>query len=167
MREYWRSSLFLYEIGEEDDGTPIIVFWRATAFTFGKAAHKRTLKKALKEYADTNYLYTWKQLPEWLQEGVKDESVRQVNSWEKRQVPASDSKGLGFGWIEVSRGEKRGLRIEPEKHVAVWNLYAYEKNNARLGYAEFLGKASAYGKDKSARLSLGRVVKSFWEWLTH
>lgn len=165
MREYWRASLFLYEIGEEYDDTPIIVFWRATAFTFGRAANKKILKRALKDYADTSYLYSWNQLPSWLQEGIENESLRQVSSWEKRQVPASDSRGLGFGWIEICRGEKHGLQIKPEKRVAVWNLYAYETVNARLGYTQFLGKAADYRKAKRRGLSLGRVVKSFWEWI--
>lgn len=128
------------------------MFWRATCYTFSHPARKTTLKRILYEFSEGADLI---------------EPKSRAISWEQRQVSASDSRGLGFGWVEISRGEKHGVRIQPESRVAVWNLYAYEENNTRLGYAEFLGKASAYGKDKHTRLSVGGIVKSFWEWLTH
>jgi len=156
MQVFWKTSLFLYEVLEPGittrSQTPIIVFWRATAFTFGRAAGKATLKRAIREISETGDLI---------------ESKSKKVSWEKRQVSASDSKGLGFGWIELSRGEKKGILLQPEERRAVWNLYALEKSNFRLGYTEFFGKARQYGADKRVRLLVGRAVKSFWEWLTH
>ena len=150
MQVYYRTSLFLYEVQEGDTPTPIIVFWRATVYSFHRGVDIRVLRRALRTYTDAELI----------------EPQSRKAAFEKRQVPASDSRGLGFGWIEISRGEKQGLRIKPEKRVAVFNLHAFQKINARLGYAEFLGKARAYGKDKRVRLSVGRAIKSFWKWLT-
>lgn len=149
MHEYWKTSLFLYEI--QEDHTPIVVYWRATAYTFHSGVDFRVLHRILAEYVEGELIEP------------KDRKVAR----EKRQVSASDSKGLGFYWVNISRSEQKGHRmLKPDTRVAVFNLSAYEKVDVRLGYSEFLGKAAQYGKDKLFRKAVGRAVESFWEWLT-
>lgn len=149
MRIYYKTSLFLYEVVDSGP-TPLIVFWRATVFTFGRGANFRTLKRILREFSET---------------GVLIEPKSKRVSREKRQVPASDSRGLGFNWVEISRGEKRGGYLQPEERMGLWQLQAYETLDSRLGYSEFLRAASDYGKTKRALQRVGRAVKSFWKWL--
>lgn len=148
MRLYYRSSLFLYEI-VKDEPTPLIVFWRATVYTFGHPASKTTLKRLLREYA----------------EGALVEPQDRRVSWEERQVSPSDSRSLGFNWIEVSRGWRRGPMLSPEVREDVLQLQAYERN-LRLGPSEFLREAVAFGKTRRAVLPMVRYLESFWEWLS-
>lgn len=151
MHTFFRSSLFLYEV-VDTDATPIIIYWRATVFTFDKPRGlEKTLRNILNEFA----------------EGELIEPRDKRSAWEQRQVPQADSKGLGFYWVNISKSEMhKGKIVMQDERMAVWNLSAYEKNNLRLGYSEFLGDAVAYGKDKHAWKNLGLTVKSFWEWLT-
>lgn len=150
MRIFYKTSLFLYEV-IEDTPTPIIICWRATVFTFSKPASKATLKLMI------NYVT----------EGELVEPKDKRAALEQRQVSPSDSRGLGFNWVELSKLEKRGSTlVHPEERMEVWNLQAYEKVNLRLGYTEFLKNASAFGEDKRYRKHLGHPSITFWEWLT-
>jgi hypothetical protein len=151
MHTFFRSSLFLYEVVPSEP-TPIIVYWRATVFTFSKGASKRTLRHILSEFSETGDLIE-----------PKGKSM----AWEKRQVSSSLSSGLGFYWVRVSRSERyKGVLVEQDDPVGLWNLSAYEKADARLGYSEFLREAARYGRNRYAWKHLGLAVKSFWEWLT-
>ena len=145
----YRTSLFLYEV-VENEPTPIIVFWRATVFRFGKQVSKRLLHRLLMEYA----------------EGELVEPEERRVAWEKnRQVDTSECKGLGIDWIEVSRGERKHGKLKPEKRIDVANYSAYERIRARLGYSEFLREAARYGKAKRVEKAIKRVIESFWKWL--
>jgi hypothetical protein len=149
MRSYFRSSLFLYVPRSSDEPSGYDGF-RVTVYTFGKRVSSRRLRKILGRYLVEE----------------EDKELPRKYAYEGRQVAASDSVGLGFGWCEISKIEyTRGRLSMPERRLEVFNLYAYEEVNARLGYSEFLGKAAQYGKDKRVRSLMGRAVESFWKWL--
>jgi len=151
MTELFRSSLFLYEIEESSEPTPIIVFWRATVFRFNEKVSKSLLKRLLGEFAASELI----------------EPQERLVAWEKnRQVEFQECKGVGVNWIEVSRGVKQKGKVTPEKRVAIVNYSAYENLRVRLGYSEFLRKASAYGRAKRAASVKVGLFESFWSWIT-
>ena len=149
-RIFYRSSLFLYEVEDYGKGrTPIIVFWRGTVYTFWHPADKETMREVLEDYT-----------------GAELVEPRRYEAWEAVQVPASESRGLGFNWLEVSQGLKRGPHVDPEERIAVFFLPAWKKAGLRLGYSGWMARISAYGAVKRAGKAAGRTVVKFWEWLT-
>jgi len=140
-RIYYRSSLFLYSV-EEGDSTPIIEFWRATVYTFWRPADRGSLRDILEEVKGTPLV----------------EPKNETEAWEEEQVEPSESAGLGFYWVEVSRGERKGPNLlSPEKRVEIVHLPTWEKAHVRRGYGLLeewasLGRAVRRGFDAMASL---------------
>ena len=122
-RIYYRSSLFLYTVEQDDDDeSPILRFWRATVYTFWKPVKKETLREIIEDAAQDTAIEEWGK-----------------TAYEAEQVEPSESRGLGFYWVDVSMSESRGKTlVYPERRVAVYHLPTWEKTHTRLGY-EYLG----------------------------
>lgn len=128
MRQYWRTSLFSYV--PSNDGYNYDAY-RATVYTFGKPANLEDLRAAIQQITEG--------------EGIEPKRA----AWEKRQVAASDSRGLGFNWLEISKLSYAGKRlVQPEQRVAVFQLQEYAKNYSRLGYSEFFKRIAKAFKVK-------------------
>ena len=121
-RIYYRTSLFLYTARQGQEDSPILRFWRATVYTFASPASKTSLWQIIEDAS-----------------GDRAVQERGTSALEAEQVHPSESRGLGFYWVDVSVSESRGpTLLSPEQRVAVYHLPTWEKTHVRLGY-EYLG----------------------------
>jgi len=112
-RIYWRVSLFLYQV-IEDEPTPLIVFWRATCYTVGAPADKETLWQILEAYAEDTLV-----------------EPRDTVSWEEEQVEPREGRSVRWNWVDIAKAEARGRElIHPEEHVAWVDLRAWEASHS-------------------------------------
>ena len=159
MRVYWRASLFLYSVDDSNSNTPIINFWRATVYTWGTPAKKKTLKRAIEDVLDDAEAD--------LIETTVDPYGIAKKSWEKRQVAEIPSSAHGFNAVDISHGWRKRGDLHPEERMELFQLQIYEASNARLGLSDagkFFYKARKVYR-VSWRTALERGYKRIWAWL--
>ena len=82
-----------------------------------------------------------------------DDFMYGKDAFEEEQVDSSESKGLGFYWVDISISKSKGPELlYPEERIRVVNLHVWETTHVGLGY-EYL---------QTLRRVLGNAARMLW-----